>query len=71
MFWFGTDQSDIVRYVDVTVGQHSLYEHSQVGAAVLQVRRPIGEVQPLSIQAMGGPAGCPAGGWVWGRVPRT
>lgn len=32
---FGADQSDILCYVDMTIGQHSFYEHRQVGAPVL------------------------------------
>lgn len=36
---FGTDQSDILCDINMTVGQHSFYEHCQVGAPILQVRR--------------------------------
>lgn len=36
---FGTDQSDFSCYINMTIGQHSFYEHCQVGVPVLQVRR--------------------------------
>lgn len=63
MFSFGTDQSDILCCVDMTAGQHSFHEHSQVGAPVLQVRRQIGEQLREAAQH----PGCGGPSWVSGR----
>lgn len=40
MVCFGTDQSDILCYIHMAIGQYSLQEHPQVEPPILQGRGP-------------------------------